>query len=62
MFYNLLMAATDLTTVTETFSGLDFSGMVTIATSIVPVAVAAALPIWTLKFGWNFLKGMITGL
>ncbi len=52
----------DGTTVTNVFSSLDFSAMVTMAESIIPVAISAAMPIWSLKFGWNFLRGMVTGL
>lgn len=64
MFLTLLTGevATSTETIVEMFSGLDFSGMVNIAVAIIPVAMAAALPIWTLKFGWNFLKSTVTGL
>lgn len=52
----------DGTTAVNVFSSLDFSMMVDMAESIIPVAVAAAMPIWSIKFGWNFLRGMVTGL
>ncbi len=48
--------------VTNVFSSLDFSPMVTMAESIIPVAITAAMPIWSIRFGWNFLRGMVTGL
>lgn len=46
----------------DVFGTLDFTAMVDIAKGIIPVAVAAAIPIWSIKFGWNFLKSMVTGL
>lgn len=48
--------------VADVFGTLDFTAMVDIAKGIIPVAVAAAIPIWSIKFGWNFLKSMVTGL